>query len=154
MSAISRLTRRGFTAGMVLTPLALTGCGGEPADTARPPEINYDRDTCDRCGMIISDDRYASGLVAADGSADLFDDIGEMLKSVRETGLGTDRAWVHDWLSREWIDATTAIYVRAAPELTPMGTGIVAFKQRQDAEAFAAERDGQLLTWAEAVADA
>ena len=37
--------------------------------------------------MIIGDDRYAGGLVAADGTAEIFDDIGEMLQSARETTI-------------------------------------------------------------------
>jgi copper chaperone NosL len=135
-----------------LAPLVvtLTGCGGG-ASATEPPEISYGRDTCDRCGMIISDDRFAAGLVAADGASAIFDDVGEMLQAVREEGLAERRAWVHDWLSREWTDATGATYVRVAPETTPMGTGFVAFGRREDAVAFAAERDGEIVSWAEAI---
>jgi copper chaperone NosL len=147
-----RLTRRGFTAGILLTPLALAGCGGEQADAATPPAIAYGRDTCDRCGMIIADERFAGGLVADDGEAEVFDDLGEMLQSRRESGEDSRQVWVHDWSSSEWIDGTTATYVRSAPELTPMGTGIVAFAQPDDADAFIAERGGERLSWDEALA--
>jgi copper chaperone NosL len=130
--------------------LALAGCGGDPADAAVPPEISYGRDTCDNCGMIISDERYASGLVAPDGATTVFDDMGEMMRVVADEGLSERRAWVHDWNSVEWIDATTAVFVRGAPETTPMGTGLIAFAKREDATAFADEGEADILTWDEA----
>lgn len=140
-------SRRVFLGGALLGPFLLAGCGSEQADASAPPEINYGRDTCDSCGMIVADERYAAALVAADGTAEIFDDIGEMMESVRENGLNARRAWVHDWDSREWTDATSATYVRGDPEATPMGTGIVAFATKEGAEAFAAESKGPMLTW-------
>ena len=147
-----RSSRRIFLSGALLSPLLVSGCGGEKADAAAPPEINYGRDTCDRCGMIISDERFAAGLVARDGTANLFDDIGEMMATVREEGLNGRRAWLHDWNSRAWIDGPAATIVRGEPEITPMGTGIVAFGTREDAESFAAEHGGTIMSWQEATA--
>lgn len=149
------LTRRVFVTGSLLLPLTLTGCGGEQADTAEPPDISYGRDVCDRCGMIIGDERYAGGLVAADGTAEVFDDIGEMLQSAREATMDAtmdDRqVWVHDWTSREWIDAATATFVWATPETTPMGTGLHAFSDHEAAAAFAADQgiEAHVVTWAD-----
>ena len=145
-------SRRFFLGGVALAPLVLAGCGGEQADAAAPPEITYGRDVCSRCGMIISEERYAAGLVAGDGTAALFDDLGEMLQSVREEGLQGRRAWVHDWTGREWIDATSAVYVRGEQETTPMASGMVAFAARQDAEGYAAAQGAPVLTWDEATA--
>lgn len=145
-------SRRIFLSGALLSPLLLAACGGEQADAAVPPQVNYGRDTCDRCGMIISDERFAGGLVAEDGTANLYDDIGEMLATVREEGLNGRRAWVHDWNTRAWIDGTAATIVRGEPEITPMGTGFVAFGTRNDAESFAAEHNGTVMTWQEATA--
>lgn len=147
----SCLTRRVFVAGSLLLPLALTGCGGDQADAAMPPDISYGRDVCDRCGMIIGDERYAGGLVAADGTAEIFDDIGEMLQSVRETTMDDRQVWAHDWASREWINADTAAFVWATPETTPMGTGLHAFSNQEAAAAFAAEQgiEEHALTWAD-----
>jgi copper chaperone NosL len=147
-----RCSRRVFLGGAVACPLLLAACGGGQPAAAAPPEISYGRDTCDRCGMIISDERYAGGLVAAEGTNLLFDDVGEMLQSVAEDGLGGRRAWAHDWNSGAWIDAATASYVRADPAMTPMGTGFAAFAARQDAESFAAEHDGAVMTWDDAIA--
>ncbi|MCA9877724.1 MAG: nitrous oxide reductase accessory protein NosL [Thermomicrobiales bacterium] len=148
-----RLTRRAFIGSSLLAPLLLGSCGGQ-TDAAQPPEITYGRDTCVRCGMIISDERFAAALVAPDGSVRLFDDAGEMLTTVTEEALEGQRAWVHDRHGAQWIDATTATYALGAPETTPMGTGYVAFARREDAETFAAQPDslGQVWTWPEAIA--
>jgi copper chaperone NosL len=145
-------SRRTFLGGAVLGPIVLIGCGGQGVDLSQPPQITLGRDTCDGCGMIISDERYAAGLVAPDGTASPFDDIGEMLQALGDDGLGERRAWVHDWHSREWTDATTSSYVRGDPAVTPMGFGIVAFGAREEAEAFAGERGAPVLTWDEVVA--
>jgi copper chaperone NosL len=142
--------RRRFLRATLAAPLLLIGCGGEQTDAAVPPEIALGRDTCGSCGMIISDERFASALVAADGTVLLYDDLGEMLEAVAAEGLGERRAWAHDWNSAEWTDATTASFVRGAPETTPMGTGFVAFATREDAERFAADGGAETLTWEEA----
>lgn len=141
-------SRRTFLAGVIVGPILLAGCSGESA-TAGPPEISYGRDTCDSCGMIVSDERYAGALVATDGTTRIFDDIGEMVETVRAEGLNGQHAWVHDWNSREWIDAASATFVRGEREATPMGSGLVAFAAKEDAEPFASEEESPLLTWAE-----
>lgn len=148
----ARVTRRVFAVSSLLAPLLLSGCGGQ-TDVAQPPEISYERDTCVRCGMIISDERFAAALVAPDGSGRLFDDVGEMLLEAAEGDVEGQRAWAHDRQSAQWIDATAATFVRGTPETTPMGTGYVAFGKRDDAVAFAAQlgSSGEVLTWQEAL---
>lgn len=149
----ARVTRRVFAVSALLAPLLLSGCGGQ-TDAAQPPEISYERDTCVRCGMIISDERFAAALVAPDGSARLFDDVGEMLLEATEGDLEGERAWAHDRQGAQWIDAMAATFARGAPESTPMGTGYVAFAKRDDAVAFAAQPggSGEVWTWQEAIA--
>ncbi|MEZ4563452.1 MAG: hypothetical protein R2853_12005 [Thermomicrobiales bacterium] len=73
----ARVNRRALVLSSPLTPLFLGSCGGQ-TETRLPPKISYDRDTCTRCGMIISDERFAAALVAPDGSVQLFDDVGEV----------------------------------------------------------------------------
>lgn len=153
MNAGSPLTRRLFLAGAALTPLALTGCGGGPA-AAAPPDISYGRDTCDRCGMIISDERFAAAVTSEESEPLLFDDAGEMVETVAETGLESRYAWARDHGGAGWLDATKAVYVRGDESTTPMGTGVVAFGKRDGAASFQAEFGGEILTWDEMIASA
>lgn len=131
---------------IVLSATTLAGCGGE-ARADQPPEIKYGVDTCSRCHMIISEEKYASGLVASDGTTMIFDDIGEMIATVQTDGLNERRVWVHDFDSVEWIDGTTAFYVDSHDLMTPMGMGVVAFSSKDAAEKLAAEKSGTVRDW-------
>lgn len=132
---------------LLLSGLLLVGCGGADAD--QPPTIAYGRDVCGRCGMIISEERHAAGLVDTRGEQEVFDDAGEMIAQVQEEGLGDRRVWVHDFDSLEWIDGTTAFYVASPEVTTPMATGLVAFSTREAAESFGSQNAGTVMTWDE-----
>jgi copper chaperone NosL len=97
--------------------------------------------------MIISEERFASGVVDSKGEAVLFDDPGEMIDWLQEEPLGDGKAWVHGYPSLEWMDAMKAIYVLTDEFPTPMGSGVVPFDNRTEAEAFANEKSGQVYTW-------
>ena len=133
---------------VVLPALLLAACGDD-ASADEPPEIEYGRDTCDRCNMIISEERYASGLVDEDGEKLVFDDTGEMVAFMQDDpeAYAAWRIWVHDYDSVEWIDGATAFYVYSQDTNTPMGTGVIAFKTREAAEAFAQENEGMVMDW-------
>lgn len=89
--------------GLLLTPLAaaLSGCkkGNWPDGMA---EIVWDRDTCARCKMVISDRRFAVQVRGGpDNTAYKFDDIGCLVFWLR------DQADKHPWL----VDAATRYWV-------------------------------------------
>lgn len=136
----------GLVVILASTALILASCGDE-ASADEPPEIKYGVDTCSRCNMIISEEKYAAGLVDADGEKMVFDDIGEMFMVVKQDGLNDRRAWVHDFDSVEWIDATKAFFVDSHDIMTPMGMGVVAFEQREAAEKLAGEKNGTVRDW-------
>ena len=140
--------RRKFVLGSAA--LLLTACGDKTSAT-EPPKISYGKDLCARCRMIIADERFAAGLVESDGDALLFDDPGELVAQVQEEGLKDRRVWVHDYTTKEWIDGTQAYFVVDDDLMTPMGTGVVALKTRDEAERLTAEKGGQVMTWQEIV---
>ena len=144
---------RGFTLLLLLVGiLAIAGCG-EETRADQPPDIDYGRDVCSRCNMIISEERYAGGIVDEDGEALIFDDIGEMIFVIQEEGLQERRVWVHDADSLEWLDGTSAFYVASMDVVTPMGSGITAFEAEEDATAFAEANAGDVLTWDQVLND-
>lgn len=125
--------------------LALVSCADEP--TLDPPEVRWGQDVCAECGMILSDDRYAAAVVAIyDGERHeyLYDDLGEMLAHPPDT-KGSTRQWARDMQTREWINTSTAHFVRSRLLHTPMGYGVVAFANLQDAKTLSDENDGELL---------
>jgi len=146
--------RRWLWLVLPLLGLLAAGCGSRVAPN-EPPEIVYGEDVCDQCNMIISDDRFAAAAVVEEAPGDyayrLFDDIGDML-AYREEHPDLDfvTLWVHDYNTREWLDAATAAYVVAVEIRSPMAYGFAAFATPEAAVAFAQRfPDGQVLTWEE-----
>lgn len=146
------MTRATFALLLLVGSLLLAACG-EEARADEPPDIEYGRDVCSRCNMIISEERYAGGIVDENGDALIYDDIGEMIFVVQEEGLQDRRVWVHDADTLEWLDGTTSFYVYAMDVVTPMGSGVTAFEDEADAQAFAEENGGEVLTWQQMLSD-
>lgn len=103
--------------------LALAGCGREPK--TGPVEVKWDRDTCVRCNMALSDKRYAAQVRGGPKhQAFKFDDFGCVVFWLRDKPWADDPAteiWVMDLRSDKWIDARKAYYV--PNKMTPMAYG-------------------------------
>lgn len=138
---------------IILLLLVVTGCAGG-ASMDEPPEIIYGEDECDRCRMIISDERYAAAYMTEGGDARRFDDIGGMLLYHVENGEDVHLFWVHDLESKVWVKAEEATYVVSNGLETPMGFGIAAFNSEEEAEAMAAAHDGEVATFAQLMDEA
>ncbi len=141
------ITRRRFLATSATLPFLLVACGDDASSSDDPPEISLGRDSCDSCGMIISEERFARGIVDTNGDALLFDDAGEMVAVIQEEGLGDRRAWVHGFPSKEWMNASDAWYAVTMELPTPMGSGVFPFDTQGEAEAFAREQSGKIFSW-------
>jgi copper chaperone NosL len=128
--------------------LVVAACGGNAAASG-PPDINYGRDVCVECNMIISEPNHAAAYRLPDGTEKLFDDVGGMVKHGRAQGeFDTATAWVHDYETEEWVAVEDAFFVPTLSVATPMGHGIIAFGDRGRADVFAAAVDGQVIDWA------
>jgi len=91
-----------------------------------PARLSWDRQSCAQCAMAISDRRYATQLVKADGKAYFFDDIGCALQFLEaREWKDAPRVWVTDVNNGEWIDAAKASWRFGDPH-TPMGYGFAA----------------------------
>lgn len=144
------------SACLLIICLLLSACGGPAVTPETPPEILYGEDVCHQCNMIISDERFAAGLVVEQEPGRyehrIFDDIGDML--AYEQAHVDDQPtivayYVHDYHSKEWIDGQNAYYIHSEELLSPMGFGLAATAQKLEAEALAQEWGGTVLTFAE-----
>lgn len=134
--------------GLLLTAfcLLLTACSPR-SNEPQPPNIAYGQDTCDACGMIISDAKFAAATLLTSGEALKFDDIGEMVTYHMDHPEQQVKAWfVHDYQSEAWIRGEAAFFVKSDQLQTPMAGGVAAFEKKDDAEAFAAEKSGKVFT--------
>jgi copper chaperone NosL len=104
-------------------------------------EIKWDRDTCVRCSMVISDRRFAAEMRGGEkGIVFKFDDIGCAVFWLRDKAEGTSRGWrkpaTRLWVADaagkgdKWLDARKAHYSGGA--MSPMGYN---FSARAYAEA-------------------
>lgn len=131
--------------------LLLAACTRASIDPATPPTIVYGEDVCDRCGMIIEDERFAAGAVVEVGEGHyehrIFDDIGDMLAYAADEAAQTPihAYYVHDYDSKNWIDGESAFYVRSSQIHSPMGYGLAAFAEQSSAETKAAEWEGEVI---------
>ncbi len=134
---------------IILVGAAAGGCGGGQS-LDEPPTILYGQDVCSNCNMIISEENYASAYWTVDGEARRFDDMGEMLEYIHHHQEERASTWVHDMNTAEWLRAEEAWIVMNAGMMTPMGTGIVALANEDDALALAYGQDhAMVLTFAE-----
>lgn len=119
------------------------GCGA-PSPSSGPPEIRYGLDECTHCRMIIVEPRHAAVARSASGEEARFDD----LLGVREHLAAADETW-QVWVHGEdgWIPAAAAWYAHDPEEITPMGSGLLAFADRSAAARQAAEAGGEVMTW-------
>lgn len=128
----------------------LVGCGKPEPMT--PPTIHLGADVCARCGMMLSEKRFAGALVVRDesGRVDrrLFDDVGEMLMA--NIPSQEHRFYAIDFSTGEWTDADDAAFVHSRSVMTPMATGVVAFGNKDKANAFAQSHDGEVYSFAAA----
>ena len=118
-------SRRAVLAMLAATPV-LSACKPQ---TEGPEDIRYGRETCEICGMIISDPRYAAEVRGgADRRLVKFDDIGDAIHwlNMQEWKNAPDNEfWVMDSNNGEdWLDATQAFY--HPNTMSPMDYGYAA----------------------------
>ena len=132
------IARRHFltlTGGLLLAPLA--GCGRQGHWPEGMAEIKWDRDTCARCNMVISDPRFAAEMRGGEkGTVFKFDDIGCLVFWLRDKAAQhpwmaepATRLWVADAADMRgatWLDARQAHYLGG--RLSPMGYNFAAVR--------------------------
>jgi nitrous oxide reductase accessory protein NosL len=146
--------------GLALTPLAaalLAACGDD--DGAWPEgmlPIKWDRDTCARCSMAISDRRFAAQVRGGPRQqAFKFDDIGCAMSWCAEKHKlhpwladAATRYWVAESRSNgtQWLDARRAHYI-TGPR-SPMGYDLLALAAPQPGSLdFAGMSQKVVQTW-------
>jgi copper chaperone NosL len=142
------MTRRPAAILLVGLPLALGACSRPPE--LSPPEIRYGEHECDRCRMLISDERFAAALVFADGrhvTKLAFDDINCVYSYLADHPVAAPLSvYTHDFESRAWLDARSATFVRSEKLETPMASQVAAAPSREAAARLLERYPGALLS--------
>jgi nitrous oxide reductase accessory protein NosL len=139
-----RFLRDATAGGLALTPLAaalLAACGRSSEFAEGMAEIKWDRDTCARCSMVISDRRFAAQMRGGPKDAVFkFDDIGCAAFWLRDKVAehpwladAATRFWVAEIGSRKdamkWLDARKAHYIGGKSSPMAYNFGAVALAQ-------------------------
>ena len=126
---------------LVLVLAATLAASGCEVAADGPPEILVDRTACSHCRMLISEPAFAAAYKAPGAAARVFDDIGCLRAALHtETATGV-QFWFHDFSHGGWITGTEATFVASPDIRTPMGGGIVAFRD----DAAAASQHGERI---------
>ncbi|WP_339278728.1 nitrous oxide reductase accessory protein NosL [Paenibacillus sp. FSL W8-1187] len=135
-------------AALLTLLLLLAACGSKDYG---PVPIDESVDKCAICNMTVKDDAFATQLTTTEGKTFKFDDIGCMNDwKAKNAAAKIGGEYVRDYNDKEWIAYADAYYVYDKDLKTPMAYGVVSFKDKASAEAFAQEQGkGQLLTAAE-----
>lgn len=128
--------------GLVLAAALLSAACGVRAEG--PPEIVVDRTPCSRCGMLISETLYAAAYQAPGADARVFDDIGCLRDAARSEPDGL-RIWVHDASDGRWMNGYEAVLVSAPSIRTPMGGGMLAYRDPAAADRAASSHNGRVI---------
>ncbi len=122
-------------------------CGTRPP---RPVDIEA-ADVCAFCKMAISEKRFAAEVIDRDGTVFKLDDIGCMIRFIRERGLKDKVAaiFVSDYDDKSWLEAERASYVKSAEIQSPMASGLIALRNQSRAAEYCARYNGRLLTFDE-----
>ncbi len=121
------------------------------AKATGPEPIRYDRDTCAHCRMHFAARGFAAERRDDRGTLHKYDDIGCMLVAASHGASG--EAWVEDNAGNGFVPLLSATLVTARDLGTPMGYGVVAFRDRASAEEFARSHGGRLIALEELLHD-
>lgn len=128
--------------GLVLAAALLSAACAVRAEG--PPEIVVDRTPCSHCGMLISEPLYAAAYQAPGAAARVFDDIGCLRDAARGEQAAL-RIWVHDAADRRWMNGFEAILVASPSIRTPMGGGMLAYRDPAAADRAAERHHGRVI---------
>lgn len=125
--------------------MLMSACGNESTE---PVEIDPKTDTCANCNMSVADNQHATEIILTDGKTFVFDDIGCMFNWTDENeNKEIEKTFVRDYHSKEWIEVEKSYFVYGEEIKTPMSYNVISFEDQSNAEEFAEESGGSLLSY-------
>lgn len=141
-----RNRRGGLQLLVVSMACLLAGC--DPG----PVAIDYGKDDCAECKMLIVDKRYGTAFVTDKGKVYKFDDVNCLLKFMNGAKAPAGKAMVVDYAAAEkLLPVEQASFLKHPGLRTPMNSGLAAFADAELAGKAAKdlEGEGKVLSWKE-----
>jgi copper chaperone NosL len=116
---------------VLLGLLLLVACQSRPP---APAALDSGHDACGYCRMVVSDQRFASQVIAPYEEPRFFDDLGHYLTGASPLPARA-RVYVADHRTKAWIPAEHAVYTRVDTLTAPMGSHLVAHESTASRDA-------------------
>ena len=143
---MKRINYRNAVPLIALSAALLAAC---ESNATRPPEIVVDRTACSHCRMFVSEPIYAAAYRTDNAEPRVFDDIACLVASLRRESLSADssglRVWLQDGNGGGWIESGAPVLVSSAIFRTPMGGGVVAYRDAAAAAQAVSTYQGQVV---------
>lgn len=134
-------------AGAVLLPLLLLLASCDP----KPEPIEYGKDACEQCRMIIADERFGAELVTAKGKIYKYDSLECMV--AHAAGMADKdihSLWTVDFAHpRVLLPALQTLYLHAPKLPSPMGLNVSSFASADDMRVVQEKYQGRQIDWDE-----
>lgn len=123
--------------------------------TKSPEPINYGKDECEYCRMMITDKKYGSEIITVKGKIYKFDSIECLIEFSLEKNIAGDvnQMFFTTNFSKpeELINAANAFYIHNDNFRSPMGLNVSAFKSESELNSFHSANGGTKLTWIDVI---
>ena len=129
---------------VLLFLLVLCSCSNN--NELNPVDIHYGQDICERCKMIISEERFSSQMILKNGEVYNFDDIGGMITYVSENKINPETAiiYVKDFNTKKWLTSDEAVFISLENINSPMNFGLIAVSDNEIAGNIISEHGGKI----------
>lgn len=132
---------------ILVSALAVGAC---QSPTPTPAVLDTRNEACRFCRMVVSDQRFASQIVAPNEEPRFFDDLGCLEHFLSATPLRSRglAVYVADHRTKAWVKAETAVYTRV-DATAPMGSHFIAHESVASRDADAAAAGGHAVSIAD-----
>lgn len=112
--------------------------------------IEYGKDDCAECKMLLVDRHYGTAFVTDKGKVFKFDDINCLLKFINGSTKPQGKAMVINFPeTNHFLPVEEAVFLRHSKLRTPMNSGLAAFSDKEAADVTRKElgEGGEILSW-------
>jgi len=129
---------------VLLFLLVLCSCSNN--NELNPVDIHYGQDICERCKMIISEERFSSQMILKNGEVYNFDDIGGMITYVSENKINPETTiiYVKDFNTKKWLTSDEAVFISLENINSPMNFGLIAVSDMDTANNILSAHKGKI----------
>ena len=120
------------------------------ACTSGVEKIEYGKESCHYCKMIIVDKRFGAQAITEKYKTYKFDAIECVLNFLKKEKESIKKVWVTDYHAPPtFIDASQSIFLKSSSIPSPMGEFLSAFKDKNIASSLKKDQKDQLFSWEE-----